>query len=928
MVLTNGPHSLSAPGSPRRPISVGIGKPAETADHQRCAGARPAMRLAFALAFLLIASLAWGQTPTLVQHYYTGANSAARGLTAASYTFRLPNKVLAGNALVMFIDYPSGTTIRSISDDGSNNWPTAAATVDANAGNTKTSAYVLPNAASGTRVITVTFSDPIAGAHAVFLEYYNVSTSSPVGLTTTSATPVSPSIQPPSFTPTSGNLVLNYVVDNNGTVGGGSANNVGAWAAGSSQNSGVTFTALGGDINNTHDTSPHFMQSAVANGSLITPTATATQTTRDTFTTIAIELRGASAGTAPGDGIRILKQQFFTHTALTVPGSWTEFFPAQGNLLVGLNIYPGSSTSAFTDSKGNAWSLVHANSGAPMIVYAENPNVESTLMVTFPLTNENSNTTITLYDIVGAATSSVLAQSVTVDWTDASNLTVVNSQPSITPQNANGLIIALAALGQGPATGMALGAPASALFMPVTYPGETDFDTFNNADSYGHSNYGTSLTNQTWNWTIKSQSANSIASAAAEFKAAGAQLPQFPLTVFATGTGAGTVSSMPTGIDCGTNCSANFVGGSSILLTATPAAGSLFTGWSGGGCAGTGTCTVTLVTSTLVTATFTLAAADTTPPSAPAGLTATAASASQINLSWTASTDNVAVTGYRVERCQVAGCATFALIAILTGTTTTFADNGLLAGTSYGYRVRATDLAGNLSAFSNTSSATTPSVPGMLAGYAFAEGLGTTTADASGSGITGTLVGPAWVAGKNGTGLSFNGSSAYVDLGTAAALGFTGSMTLSAWVYETANVGDDGQIVAKSDGGSGWQLKSTPDTGTRTFGIAITNTSGGYVGRYSSTVRALNTWYHVAGVYDAAAQTLNIYVNGVLNNGVLFGTVPTTQRASTVAANIGRRTGGFNIQGIVDDVRVYGRALSAAEIQADMATPVGQIPGT
>ena len=118
---------------------------------------------------------------------------------------------------------------------------------------------------------------------------------------------------------------------------------------------------------------------------------------------------------------------------------------------------------------------------------------------------------------------------------------------------------------------------------------------------------------------------------------------------------------------------------------------------------------------------------------------------------------------------------------------------------------------------------------------------------------------------------------------------------------------------------------ASPDTGARTFAIAITNSSGGYVGRYSSSARALNTWYHVAGVYDAAAQTLNIYVNGVLNNGALFGTVPATQRASTVAANIGRRTGGFNIRGIVDDVRIYGRALSVAEIQADMAAPVGGI---
>ena len=50
-------------------------------------------------------------------------------------------------------------------------------------------------------------------------------------------------------------------------------------------------------------------------------------------------------------------------------------------------------------------------------------------------------------------------------------------------------------------------------------------------------------------------------------------------------------------------------------------------------------------------------AGDTTSPTAPSGITASA-SGTQINLGWTASTDNVAVTGYRVERCQGSGCAT------------------------------------------------------------------------------------------------------------------------------------------------------------------------------------------------------------------------------------------------------------------------------
>ena len=97
--------------------------------------------------------------------------------------------------------------------------------------------------------------------------------------------------------------------------------------------------------------------------------------------------------------------------------------------------------------------------------------------------------------------------------------------------------------------------------------------------------------------------------------------------------------------------------------------------------------------------------ADTVAPSAPAGLNATVVSTNQINLSWTASTDNVGVTGYRVERCQGAGCASFAQIATSTGTS--FSDTGLAAATSYSYRVRAADAAGNLSAYSNVASAAT-----------------------------------------------------------------------------------------------------------------------------------------------------------------------------------------------------------------------------
>ena len=78
------------------------------------------------------------------------------------------------------------------------------------------------------------------------------------------------------------------------------------------------------------------------------------------------------------------------------------------------------------------------------------------------------------------------------------------------------------------------------------------------------------------------------------------------LTVSKSGNGSGSVTSSPAGIDCGGTCTAWFASGSSVTLTATPASGSTFTGWSGGGCSGTGVCMVTMDAATSVTADFTL----------------------------------------------------------------------------------------------------------------------------------------------------------------------------------------------------------------------------------------------------------------------------------------------------------------------------------
>ena len=77
----------------------------------------------------------------------------------------------------------------------------------------------------------------------------------------------------------------------------------------------------------------------------------------------------------------------------------------------------------------------------------------------------------------------------------------------------------------------------------------------------------------------------------------------FALSVTKAGTGTGTVTSSPSGINCGATCSANYASGTSVMLTASAASGSTFAGW-GGACSGTGACTVSMTAARAVTATF------------------------------------------------------------------------------------------------------------------------------------------------------------------------------------------------------------------------------------------------------------------------------------------------------------------------------------
>ena len=152
------------------------------------------------------------------------------------------------------------------------------------------------------------------------------------------------------------------------------------------------------------------------------------------------------------------------------------------------------------------------------------------------------------------------------------------------------------------------------------------------------------------------------------------------LTVARSGDGTGTVSSSPAGIDCGSTCLANYDYDASVTLTATPGASSTFTGWSGSGCSGTGTCQITMDQARSVDAAFD----DITPPdtslvSGPAGPTASTSA------SFTFSSEAGASFACSIDSGAFAAC------------TSPKSYTGLAQG-SHSFAVRATDPAGNTDA--------------------------------------------------------------------------------------------------------------------------------------------------------------------------------------------------------------------------------------
>jgi YVTN family beta-propeller protein len=318
-------------------------------------------------------------------------------------------------------------------------------------------------------------------------------------------------------------------------------------------------------------------------------------------------------------------------------------------------------------------------------------------------------------------------------------------------------------------------------------------------------------------------------------------------------------------------------------------------------------------TSATVSVTVSNAAPDTTPPTV--GVSAPAAGATvtgTVSLSANAG-DNIGVAGvqFLIDGANLGAEDTVSPYTVSWNSVS--APNGAHTVTA-----RARDAAGNQTTSATVSVTVSNAAPtGLVAALAFNEGSGTVSADQTGNAHTATLQsGTAWAAGQYGNALSFDGINDQVALGNPSTIDTgAGNFSFMAWVKRSALGGQQRHIFSRCDT-SLWQAGCKElyfnASNILTFGDHAT-------GDTFSVTMADTNWHHIALVFTRATNTVQLYVDGTLRSTATKN-LPADNPAHLFM--IGNLHGSNTFSGLIDEVRIYNRVLTAAEVGVDMTTPL------
>ena len=208
-----------------------------------------------------------------------------------------------------------------------------------------------------------------------------------------------------------------------------------------------------------------------------------------------------------------------------------------------------------------------------------------------------------------------------------------------------------------------------------------------------------------------------------------------------------------------------------------------------------------------------------------------------------------------------------------------------------------------------------PTQTGLVAAYSFNEGSGSTVADASGNGNTGTITHAIWTdEGRYGKALVFDGIDSLVTVADSTSLHLRSAMTLEAWVQPSTIPSVCRDVIHKGLGDYHLQA-AFENTGYPGGGARI---AGSDAVSYARAQLPTDTWTHLAVAYDGSA--LRVFVNGQqVSNRPYRGSIASSETPLQIGGDSRR---GCFFSGVIDEVRIYNRALTQAQIQKDMNTPI------